>query len=202
MKIGIFIEPPKKNSYLIYKWKQIIKRKLGSQKYLTHPIHSTLAVFKFKKKIKKSFFKSLNKKKYSLKKFNLTITKPSIFYNDSLTKGNTLYFKIKNNKKLINLQRKILNHFQNIDSYIVRNQKFKNKKFNNNFKKYGFPFVGKDWMPHFTVASIKTKSKIKDEIIKEFLSQKIFYKSFKVTFFSIWIINRNKHKKILEIKLK
>ena len=53
MKIGIFIEPPKKNSYLIYKWKQIIKRKLGSQKYLTHPIHSTLAVFKFKKKIKK-----------------------------------------------------------------------------------------------------------------------------------------------------
>jgi hypothetical protein len=52
------------------------------------------------------------------------------------------------------------------------------------------------------VASIKTKSKIKDEIIIEFLSQKIFYKSFKVTFFSVWIINGNKHKKILEIKLK
>ena len=202
MKIGIFIEPPKKNSYFIYNWKKIIKKNFGYQKYLTHPVHSTLAVFKFKKKIKKSFYKILYKNISSCKKFSLNITRPEIFYNDPITKGDTLYFGIKNNKHLLNLQKKILNQFQKINHNIIKNEKFKNKKYNTNYKKYGFPFVGKDWIPHFTVASIKSKSEIKNKLFKKFLSQKFSKKSFSIKHCSIWKINENKHTKILELKLK
>ena len=59
MKIGIFIEPPKNKSCFLYKWKNYVKKQFGNQKYLTHPLHLTIAVFNLKKKIKFDFYKSL-----------------------------------------------------------------------------------------------------------------------------------------------
>ena len=56
MKIGIFIEPTKPEFNYLIKWKKRIKGIFGNQKYLSHPIHTTIAVFDIKKTIKKDFF--------------------------------------------------------------------------------------------------------------------------------------------------
>lgn len=202
MKIGIFIEPPKNKSCFLYKWKNYVKKQFGNQKYLTHPLHLTIAVFNLKKKIKFDFYKSLTDDIKLPSKFKIYITKPKIFYNDELTKGDTLFFEIKKNSKLINLQQKILNHFNKIDKYIYRNQFFKNKNFQSNYKKFGFPFIGSDWIPHFTIASIKDKSKNKNLILKKFLSEKNFHKNLEVNNFSIWQIKKDQHKKLIEFRLK
>mgnify|MGYP006220033391 CR=1 FL=1 len=53
MKIGIFIEPPKKKFAYLIRWKKNIKKIFGNQKYLSHPLHTTIAVFDIKKKIGK-----------------------------------------------------------------------------------------------------------------------------------------------------
>ena len=50
MKIGIFIEPPRSKLKFLSNWKKIIKKNFGSQKYLSHPLHTTIAVFDIKKK--------------------------------------------------------------------------------------------------------------------------------------------------------
>lgn len=202
MKIGIFIEPPKKKFAYLSKWKKTIKKKFGNQKYLSHPLHITVAVFDIKKKIKKDFYLTLKKEMSLYNKFKIHVTKTSIFYNDPLTDGDTLFFNIKKNKKIIVFQRKILNHFNKIDKNIFRNIVFKNKKYQSNYEKFGFPFVGKDWIPHFTIASINSKLKNIKEIYKDFLLEKNFNKQLEVKNFSIWEINKDKHKKILKIKLK
>ena len=202
MKIGIFIEPPNRKFAYLSKWKKIIKKKFGNQKYLSHPLHTTIAVFDLKKKIKKDFYLALKKEMSLYSKFKIYVTKPSIFYNDPLTGGDTLFFKIKKNQKIIIFQRKILNHFNKIDKDIFRNVFFKKKKFHLNYKKFGFPFVGKDWIPHFTIASINSRLKKKREIYKDFLLEKNFNKKLEVKHFSIWQINKDKHKKIFKIKLR
>ena len=202
MKIGIFIEPQKNKSNFLYNWKKIIKKNFGKQKYLIHPLHATIAVFKIKTKINDNFYLFLKIEMKLFAKFKINITKPNIFYNDALTGGDTLFFGIKKNPKLILFQKKILKHFNQIDNKISRNDFFKNKKFQCNYKNYGFPFVGQDWIPHFTIASVKTKSKEKNKIFKNFLNEKKFKTNFEVKNFSIWEINKDKHKKIHQFRLK
>ena len=202
MKIGIFIEPTKKKFNYLNKWKRIIKKKFGNQKYLSHPLHTTIAVFDVKKKIKNDFYQKLKKKMSTYNSFKINVTKPSIFYNDILTGGDTLFFGIKKNQKFILFQKKILNQFNQINNNIYRKVSFKNKRYQSNYKKFGFPFVGIDWIPHFTIASIKSNLKKKDEIYKDFLSEKNFNKELEVKYFSIWQINKDKHKIIFKFKLK
>ena len=202
MKIGIFIEPPKNKFNYLSEWKKIIKKKLGNQKYLSHPIHATIAVFDINKKINKDFYKSLKNEMSSYNRFRVNITKPSIFYNDILTGGDTFFFGIKRSRKLVSFQKKILVHFKKINKKIKKDNFFKNKKYQSNYKKFGFPFVGKDWIPHFTIASIRTTLSIKSEIYRNFLLEKDFKKELDVKYFSIWEIDKDKHKKIYKFKLK
>jgi len=202
MKIGIFIEPQKNKSNFLYNWKKIIKKNFGKQKYLTHPLHTTIAVFKLKTKINDNFYLSLKNEMKLFAKFRIIITKPNIFYNDALTGGDTLFFGIKKDPKLILFQKKILKNFRQIDNKISRDDFFKNKKFQSNYKNFGFPFVGKDWIPHFTIASVKTNSKDKNQIFKNFLTEKKFKTNMDVKHFSVWEIKKDIHKKIFQIRLK
>ncbi len=202
MRIGIFIEPPKNKSRFLYNWKNLVKKKFGRQKYLIHPLHSTVAVFTLKKKIDKNFYISLKNKMQLFNKFKIIIVKPDIFYNDELTGGDTLFFEIKKNRNLLLFQKKILYHFHLIDKNITRDKFFKNRKFQSNYKTFGFPFVGLDWIPHFTIASIKSTSKKKEQIFEKFLTEKNFNKSMDIKNFSIWEINKDKHKKILQFNLR
>ncbi len=202
MKIGIFIEPQRNKSKLLYNWKKIIKKNFGKQKYLTHPLHTTIAVFKLKTKINDNFYLSLKKEMRLFPKFRISISKPNIFYNDELTGGDTLFFGIKKNPKLILFQKKILNHFSLIDHKITRDDFFKNKKFQSNYKNFGFPFVGHDWIPHFTIASVKTNSKEKIQLFRSFLTEKNFNINMEVKYFSVWKIQKDIHEKIFQIRLK
>ena len=155
MKIGIFIEPKHESLKTIRLWKKIIKKNFKDQKYLNHPPHSTIAVFDFKKKIDINNLKNSLKKIRIKKSIYIKILKSSIFYNDPITKGDTLHFLIKKNKELIILQKKILKEFSKYNKFIKKNKKIRDIKFNQNLKKFGYPFVGKEWLPHFTIASIK-----------------------------------------------
>ena len=203
MKIAIFIEPSNKINKKIIKWKKLIKRNFGNQKYLNHPVHLTLAVYKFKKRPAKFFYDSLKKDISIIKKFNIYLSKANVFYNDELTSGNTLYFSIKKKRKIFDLQKKIILNFKNLRKNMIIKHNFKNLKLNKNFLNYGFPFVGKTWIPHLTISSISlssNKNKM-SKIIEDFLSKKIHNTKIHVNKISVWKINGDKHKKIYSFSM-
>ena len=67
---------------------------------------------------------------------------------------------------------------------------------------FGYPFVGKEWLPHFTIASVKSNSNNKKIIFKDFLNQNISKKIFKIKFISVWLIKGDNHKRLFKIYLK
>ena len=203
MKIAIFIEPSNEINKKIIKWKKLIKRSFGNQKYSNHPVHLTLAVYKFKKRPTNFFYNSLKKDISIIKKFNIYLSKANVFYNDELINGNTLYFSVKKKQKIFNLQKKIILIFKNLRKNMIIKRNFKNPKLNKNSLNYGFPFVGKIWIPHLTVSSISLssdKNKM-SKLIEDFLSQKIHNKKIKVNKISIWKINGDRHKKIYSFSM-
>ena len=56
--------------------------------------------------------------------------------------------------------------------------------------RYGFPFVGNHWIPHFSVASLRTEKT--DPIIRDFLSNTEQY-DFMVDQFSLWRVEGDEH---------
>lgn len=196
IKLGIFILPniKLKNEIIILKKK--IKIIYGNIKYLNHIPHCTIYVINISKKfinlIKTKKIYTLNtKNKYSIEKFD-------VFYNDPITKGNTLILKIKKNAFLNHLQKKIIDILK--ENKIIIPKKYINKKMNNNFKKFGFPFVGSNWKPHFTLASFP-KSLNNQKFINNFKKERIKFFTQSVNYIYFYEIKKNNHKLLFKKKI-
>ena len=109
-------------------------------------------------------------------------------------------YNIKKNVYLYNIQRKLSLIFSKYKKHIVIPESFRgHKQLYDSYVNYGFPFVGRHWIPHFTVSSLKVDEN--HRIIQEFLLDKIDV-SFTVKKVSVWNINGNKHQMIDEFILK
>jgi len=148
------------------------------------------------KKLKKSLKFS---RKY-ISSLKTIIKKTGIFKNDHLTDGHTLYLEIKNNSALIKLQKDLINIFI---PYKVNNKKEENsltlKWMKNNYKKYGYPFVGKYWLPHMTIASINGYS-INDKLILKFAKQQLNFLQ-KIKYVSVYKIDDDYHEHLWNIDI-
>ena len=191
MKIAVFIEPNNKLKNNILYWKKIIKKRIGNQIYLNHPPHLTLFTLNLKKLTDKNIL-SIKELVERYKFFKIKIKNPSIFFNDPLTKGQTLHYSLNKNDKLKVLQKKLLNVFNNFSLNRSKKNKLKGLM-KTNFKKYGYPFCGKNWDPHFTIASIKQSKN--SEIIDNFIKKKIKI-DFTVSKISLWHLRGEKHLKL------
>ena len=68
-----------------------------------------------------------------------------------------------------------------------------------NFRLFGYPFIGSNWKPHFTIASISKKNDQK-KFISEFKSINIKKKQSLKNIF-LYQIKKNKHQLICKIKI-
>ena len=68
-----------------------------------------------------------------------------------------------------------------------------------NYVLYGYPFVGKKWVPHFTVASLNKKTN-KKKFLEKFLNNKIFLKD-SIEKISFYEIKKEKHIYLWSIKV-
>ncbi len=172
-KIAAFIKFNKNFEKKVLYQKQKIKKKFGKQIYLDHPVHLTLFTLNIKKL--SSLRQIYNNEHYlkNKKNLNININGTGIFPNDTLTNGHTLFYKLKKNLLLRSIQ---MLHLKKINKEIYVSKKKSNKIDNNilkeNYKKYGFMFSGKIWIPHITVASIRKISQ-NHSFIKNFLKLKI-----------------------------
>ena len=195
IKLGVFLIPNSKLKKVIINLKRDVKKNFGFQKYLSHPPHCTLCVLY----VSNSFLQSMKKKSLKVKYHKeFKIDKTDIFFNDPVTKGNTLILKIKKNKFLSSVQLQIL---KLIKKYLIKKtMNFMNLKMKNNFEKYGYPFVNTNWFPHFTIASI-TKNKNQKIFINNFKNFKNYTSKQKVKYIYFYEIKKQKHKLLWKTKL-
>tara|TARA_Y100000590_G_C15549170_1_gene950205 strand:+ start:502 stop:1110 length:609 start_codon:yes stop_codon:yes gene_type:complete len=191
-KIAAFIKFNKKIEKKIYTQKKNVKKIFGKQIYLDHPVHLTLFTLYINKISELRNTYSQLKVKNKTKPIKIKITSTGVFLNDPLTKGHTLFFNLRKNIFLNKIQ---MNHLKIINKNIkiVKKDKniFKDTIYKKNYNKYGFPFVGKIWIPHVTVASIK---KINSDhlFIKNFLKIKVDLKDL-INSIEFYKIIKNKH---------
>ena len=175
-KIAAFIKFNKKIENKILLQKKKVKNLFGDQVYLNHPVHLTLFTLKIRKISElKIFYKKLESKKET-KSLIISLSSADIFLDDPLTGGHTIFYKIKKNKALNLIQ---IDHLKKINKKItvLKNDLhlFKNLSLRKNYKDFGFPFAGKIWLPHITIASIKN-IKSQHKFIRDFLKTKISLK--------------------------
>ena len=198
-KIAAFLKFNKKIQSEVLNYKKKVKIRFGNQTYLNHPVHSTLFTLEIKKiKDLKNLYQNLKIKK-NTKLHKILVTSTGAFYNDPLTNGHTLYFKIKKSTFLSSLQ---LRHLKLINQKITVLKKnieiLKNQKLKKNYLKYGFPFSGKIWIPHITVASISDIKK-KNKFISNFLNKKIRFKD-EINEIEFYKVDNNKHSFLFKTK--
>ena len=195
IKLGIFILPNSSIKKKILFFKNYVKKNFGVQTYLNHIPHCTMYVFETSKKNLKKI-KKMNRVLIKRKK-TFEIDKTDIFFNDPITKKNTYIIKIKKNLFLNNLQKIILDLFSKFA--LKKKQRFNDKLMNKNYKLFGYPFIKKNWKPHFTIASISMKKNQKNFINKFKLINIKKKKSLKNIF--LYQIKKDKHKFICKIKI-
>ena len=73
-----------------------------------------------------------------------------------------MFFSLKKNTSLNNFQMKMIRFLNQIveSKNIVKKNKF-DGKLKKDYRRYGYPFVGKNWIPHFTISSISKKHNLK-----------------------------------------
>jgi len=190
MGFAVFLEPQIELSSAIQAWKKKINFHLPDQPYCSHPPHCTLIHVEVSSEIEACLkIKKIVDEADSLK---LKVDQVGIFWDDMATGGgHTLHLKIKPEPKIFSLQLKIakilspLVPLKEIPDYISNDSVLRES-----YKSYGFPFVGEHWIPHFSIASLKT-DRI-NPIITEFMEWK---PSFTITELdaSCWHIDGDKH---------
>ena len=190
MGFAVFLEPQEELSSAIQAWKKMIELNLPDQPYCSHPPHCTLIHVEVSNEQEACLeIKKILEETESLK---VEVDQVGIFWEDLATGGgHTLHLKIKPEPEIFCLQLKIaeilrpLVQLRQIPDYISNDSVLKES-----YKSYGFPFVGMHWVPHFSIASLRT-DRI-HPIITEFMGWK---PSFTMTGLdaSCWHIDGDQH---------
>jgi len=198
VNFGIFITPRGKLYHNIIGWKNKIQTTLPDQHYCSHPPHCTILHSEMSNE--SEIIESLKKLISNLRKFKLYTYKTSVFWNDFATnRSHTLVWTFQESTEIREIQIKIANELGPfIKARPIPTHLNKSKVLLDSFTKFGYPFVGKHWTPHMTVASLSTK---KDHyLITEFLSQKVSL-DLEINSLELWQIDKEKHSKIYEFSL-
>lgn len=170
MKIAVLIKLDKKTNKKINNLKFFFKREQKKCLYINDFPHITLLSARIKLNLNQLRQTSFNIK---YKPIKVNILKPQVFHDDQLTGGKTFIFNVKKNKKLLDLQLSVSNFFKKYLSKIKTNNTFLSKsKEYKSLKTYGFPYVGKHWIPHVTICSVLDKN-INEKVYKKFATSKI-----------------------------
>jgi len=199
IKYGVLWIPSNPVIDIIQSWKDLVRTVEPDTIYLNHPVHCTffllIADIQDEKHIITKFEHCCN----SLSKFSIEFGQWYIFKSDAATGGDTITLAIKPTDALFQSQEKI--------AFALIPYKKKSVNYPNTWKgvyqeaheQWGFPFVGKHWLPHISIASVSEKGK---EIVAEITNSKSIPKSDFLTNLSLFRIIDQTHEHLITIKLK
>ena len=197
MGFVVFVEPTGDLKEDILMWKDKVSQHLSTQPYCSHPPHSTLIHSEIEQEAKA--VEAIGNALTNVACFSASINETAIFFNDSATGGHTLYLRIEPSDMFFALQAKIADAIQSLHTTIDTPDFVKNNKvLRTSFKKYGYPFVGSHWIPHLTIASLRTNQN--HSLITEFMEWKPNY-VMQIKEVSCWHVENDDHHCIERYKL-
>jgi len=196
-KFGIFYIPNKKLVKEIITIKKFFGDLSPINHYIDHPVHLSIYVFETRTKDIGSVIESFSNLNSQLKKTKCKFNGWDIFEKDTLTSGfNTLYLSIESKMELHNIQMKVVEQLKKY--HIKKNSDFHfENDFKTSFDNYGYPFVGRHWIPHITIGSLKLKTSEIKNLLK---SIKLSFNETSMDSLELFLINHNHHDLIKKIK--
>ena len=176
---------------IIVDCKSVVQTAVGNQMYLTDPPHLTVFLASFQDR--NLLCDTLEWVTGDLKSPRIRIEGWHVFENDCLTGNNTLVTKINDSDKevLRVIQGKIIRSIAPLREKTASLDRYQsawstlNQERQRAVKEYGFPFIGSDWQPHFTIASIQPSDW--GNASKELIDRPIFgcFEAFEIALFSL-----------------
>ena len=195
IKLGVFycVDGILKND--VQSIKSFFKTKSKESKYLNHLVHSTIYVFETDEINLDSLIETFGSLGNDLTPVSTKINKWRIFEDDVLTGLNTLCLEVELTKDLLFFQKKVVETLHKFISIRDWNNFKGDLKISN--EKYGYPFVGEHWIPHFTVGSLELNPDIILNDIKHLFN---FPKKIQFNNLSMYIIDGDSHSLIKSIQ--
>ena len=189
MSLAIFILPKGDLRSELVRWKERVKDELPNQPYATHPPHMTLINLEVRNE--EEGIATVLAFSSSIDPFQISVKRTDVFWDDVATGGHTLFFGIEKNDALFALQQLVADALLGCKKNgPVPDYSTKSKQFLKSYYRYGFPFVGDHWIPHFSVSSLRTEKT--HPIITKFLSTTKQFK-FITNQISLWRVNGDEH---------
>jgi hypothetical protein len=197
---GIFIEPTGQLRETIVCLKARVEGLLPAQTYASHPPHCTLLAGRYN--LSGAWQKLLAEELSEVSPFKIQTAGFFCFHHDKLAGGgHTVAIKAEPSPSLFALQRQIAECFKRwwqAEADDSRDTLLQQEPFATSQARYGFPFVGPHWIPHFTIASLKVG--LDAPILRELLACEARFE-FLVDRVSAWEIEGDDHLKLCDLNL-
>ena len=175
--------------------KSFFKTKSNESKYLNHIVHSTLYVFEIESEKINDVIEKFQSLQEVLSPVFSEINKWRVFENDVLTNLNTLCLDIELSNDLFNLQMNVVNAFLGI--HLKKPNTDFEGLLKESYNQFGYPFVGKHWIPHITIGSLDIEKKKLTEFSEEMIN---FPRAIKINNLGLFKIEADSHSLIKRIE--
>jgi len=192
IKYALFIEPDAPlREFLLARKAWVASNKPG-EPYCHHPPHCTLIVGRYGPPALWS--KQVADVLAHEDPFVLACENYHVFYDDVLTGGHTVAVRVLPSHALSSLQQKLAEVLSDyIDVVEPLRAPLDQEPYSSSTQKYGFPFVGDHWMPHFSIASLRTDRD--DSMLKQLLEEPIS-REVSVSEIAIWKVTDDEHERL------
>lgn len=189
MSLAVFILPKGDLKSELIRWKERVRNEYPDQPYTAHPPHMTLINIEVINE--KDGLDVISAFSSCVGSVHISVNRTDVFWDDITTSGHTLFFGIEKNKSLFSLQKSLAEALFPVKKNLpLQNNLTSNKQFLESYNKYGFPFIGEHWIPHFSVSSMQTEKT--HPIIEDFLSTSKEY-NFTANQISVWRVFGDEH---------
>jgi hypothetical protein len=197
--VAVFIEPAGKLRAFLSLWKGRVSRDLGPQPYLNHPPHGTLWCSAVRDTGRWAL--DVRAAVSRLVPFALRTSGPMVFWDDAPAGGHTLALRAASSGPLRRLQMAVAAaSAAHVDGRKAPRLPgpLRREPFESSRRRYGFPFVGEHWIPHFTLASLQTPRE--HPLIASFLGRRRRH-AMTVRRVSLWEVRGDAHRRLSVVLL-
>jgi hypothetical protein len=198
-EIAVFIEPEGSLRQLVVERKAWLEAQMPGQPFCSHPPHATLLVGDYAPP--DVWVEEATRKLATCAAFELHTSGWQVFPDDALSGGGqTVAVRVTPSPALSDLQ---MNMAELLGPFCRAPQQAHplatREPFATSLRRYGFPFVGNHWLPHFTVGSPRVP--IGHPLIEK-LQLGSASCTFAVTRLSVWRVHGEHHLRVREILLR
>ena len=198
IKYGVFFIPPEEVVKYTASWKEKMCMAEQDVPYGHHPVHMTIFVCQARRQMENEIIGQFRLCCAGFAKMPLHISGWHVFDNDLLTSGDTLVISIELTDALLAYQQKLASAIAPYRENKVNLPVVLKGAYKESYDLWGFPFVGKHWHPHISIASARDSAK---EVVNLAVAQQIPSFELYLDNLSLYRITDDRHTHLITVAL-